>query len=205
MVPIVLTTPSHEALAILQRAAHCRAGLTAPSPFESIETESHQGEPTNMKTLFLVLLFSVAAHAYQDVTCWDGDCLQHGWTRLDPYQGTFTDFQCYRDGCRSSGWIVGGTQDIRYFSQCKTGGCFQQGWYEIDRDTQTVNANIVCNAGDCLTNGWKSYGSTLTLATTCTQNDCTTQGWTSQTATGYASVICKNAACFTEGWIESEP
>ncbi|MGZ5279349.1 MAG: hypothetical protein ACXWC9_05380, partial [Pseudobdellovibrionaceae bacterium] len=137
-----------------------------------------------MKSLLFVLLFSFSAQAFQEITCWENDCLKNGWTRLEPIQGSFTDFQCYQSGCKSSGWIVGGLQNIRFYTQCKTQGCFSQGWYEIDRDNQNLKAEVICNDGDCLTNGWTTYGSNRILTTQCAQNDCRSVGWTSQTVTG---------------------
>lgn len=169
---------------------------------------------------FSFLLTSIGAQAAQDITCWDGDCLQRGWTRTSLTDGSFTDFQCYRNGCKESGMIVGGTQNIAYYTQCKTGGCYSQGWYTFDRTTQKIIGETRCNTtkhrhenplealaapvDTCLTNGWTTYTTTSTVPTYCIKGDCTHQGWvTVESNTNATGAYCKRGDCFTYGWIES--
>lgn len=157
-----------------------------------------------MKTfLSLIFFISFPALAYQSVTCWEGDCLRKGWTRTSAFDGKSTDYQCYRDGCLKDGWIVGGQQGVRYYTQCKNGDCFGQGWYEIDRESQILQRTIRCEGGDCLSRGWITYSSLGSFRTECQKNNCRTQGWQAQIPGGHLSVICKPGGCFQEGWIES--
>jgi hypothetical protein len=171
------------------------------------------------------------AFAVQDVTCWNGDCLKNGWTRTSLVDQTFTDYQCYRDGCNLSGWITGGTQGVEHYTQCQSGGCFVSGWYTLDRTAQTLisqtrcngkvdggasasgavggNRNIISNGnssgdGDCMKNGWTTYDSYGSVRTLCLENDCAKVGWTSVSPSGKAaSAYCKNGGCFQAGWIEA--
>ena len=153
-----------------------------------------------MKTLLLVLSFiGLNAFAYQDITCWEKDCLNKGWTSIETSTNQYLDFQCYRDGCKVDGWIVGGSLNQSYYTQCKEGGCFVNGWFEVDRSSKLLLKEIVCEKNNCLTEGWTTYLKNQSLKTSCTQNNCSTHGWTS----GRQTVICKKGGCFTEGRIES--
>ncbi len=164
-----------------------------------------------MKSLFglfalLVLSYSSLSLAQHDVLCWDGDCLKNGWTQTHLRTGQFTDFQCYREGCEISGWIVGGTENISYYTQCKPGGCFQEGWYEVDRGNQQLLNDVVCEFFDCLQNGWNIYGRQGNHQLRCIENDCKAKGWVSTNSSGQSqSIVCKNAACFQSGWTSLAP
>lgn len=155
--------------------------------------------------LILFCLISIQCFAAQEISCWDGDCLNKGWTQTDMMNGKFTDFQCYRTGCLDSGWIVGGLQNINYYTQCNNGSCFKNGWYELDRQTQNLIQQVRCQKQDCLTNGWTTFTSTGQYQTRCIKNDCRNQGWeTTNPTTGNKIVTCKIGGCFNSGWIESE-
>lgn len=169
---------------------------------------------------FSFLLVGANANAAQDITCWNGDCLQYGYTQTDLSNGQFTDFQCYQSGCKKSGWIVGGTQNIAYYTQCKAGGCYSKGWLTFDRLTQKLISETRCNTTKhrhdgaseapsdpndvCLTNGWTTYTSTSATPTYCIKGDCTHQGWvTVQSTTQATAAYCKRGDCFAAGWYES--
>lgn len=155
--------------------------------------------------LFLISFVSIQCFALQEISCWDGDCLNKGWTQTDLLTGKFTDFQCYRSGCLDSGWIVGGLQNISYYTQCTEGSCFKKGWYEIDRQTQNMIQQIQCVQQDCLKNGWMTYSKTESYKTECINNDCKSQGWKStRPSSGNLIINCKTGGCFKEGWIESK-
>lgn len=158
-----------------------------------------------MKKLLLIFLTfaSLSSIAHQDITCWDRDCMNSGWTRKDATTGSFTDYQCYREGCSSSGWIAGGSQNLSYYTQCKKGGCWNEGWYEIDRVTQMLRAEVICENSSCLTDGWTTYTSTRAYHTHCENLDCKSRGWSTQTPAGFSIAYCKNNSCFTNGWVES--
>ena len=166
------------------------------------------------------LLTSLSAQAAQDVICWNGDCLQSGYTQTDLSNGKFTDFQCYQKGCRESGVIAGGNQGIAYYTQCKAGGCYSQGWYTFDRVTQKLVNEVRCNTTKhhhdrsletladptdiCLTNGWTTYTSTSTTPTYCIKGDCSHQGWVTVENNSITSAsYCKRGDCFSSGWYES--
>ncbi|MFL5813640.1 MAG: hypothetical protein ACJ763_08685 [Bdellovibrionia bacterium] len=150
-----------------------------------------------------ILLCSFNAFAVQDVSCWDGDCLKSGWTRTDPVSQTFTDYQCYRDGCNVSGWIAGGTQGVEHYTQCRPGGCFVSGWYTMDRQAQVMVSQTRCD-GDCMTEGWTTYSPNGAVHIACLKHDCAKVGWTTVDPSGKgASAYCKQGGCFQVGWIES--
>jgi len=160
-----------------------------------------------MKFGVAVFLFSASLHAgaAQDVECWDGHCLQRGWTKTDMATGRFSDFQCYRDGCGTSGWIIGGSLGVSEYSQCKPGGCFKEGWWELDRQSQKLLRTVSCTGGNCLTKGWTTFTLNSQRVTECFKQDCTRQGWQSFGG-GEPSVIayCKDGGCFKQGWIENQ-
>jgi hypothetical protein len=169
------------------------------------------------------LFTGISAQAAQDVTCWNGDCLQYGYTQTDLSNGQFTDFQCYQKGCRESGWIVGGTQNIAYYTQCKAGGCYAKGWFTFDRLTQKVISETRCNTtkrrhdgtssetetpndatDTCLTYGWTTFIGKNATPTYCIKGDCSHQGWvTVQSTTQATAAYCKRGNCFSSGWYES--
>lgn len=157
-----------------------------------------------MKTLsFLLCLISFSSFAAQDVTCWEKDCLNKGWTMIDVSTNQYLDFQCYRDGCKTDGWIVGGTMAPSYYTQCKEGGCFAKGWYEVDRNSKVLLREIVCENNNCLTYGWTTYMTNNRHQTICKQNNCSSLGWITRTSTGSIQVNCKKGGCFTEGRTQS--
>jgi hypothetical protein len=102
--------------------------------------------------------------------------------------------------------LAGGTQNTRYYTQCKTAGCFIDGWYQVDRDTQMLQMQTVCanknGERNCLKYGWTTYSSSENYNTTCINQDCRQQGWIStRSMGGTVSAYCKTGGCFTEGWI----
>lgn len=159
-----------------------------------------------MKLLIvLISLISLQAFAAQNISCWDGSCLKNGWTQVDMSTHLFTDFQCYRSGCSTSGWIVGGQQNINYYTQCKLGGCFKSGWYELNRQTQQLIQQVSCTQGDCHKFGWMTMTPQGPEKTECRHQDCRNDGWQTAKVTGGANAIyCKPGGCFNEGWIESQ-
>jgi hypothetical protein len=84
-----------------------------------------------MKWLFVLLFTSTLSLAAADVSCWNGDCLTHGWTWTHS-SGVTNDYACYRDGCKKSGWFIQGAGRSTY-TQCKAEGCFNEGCFEIGR------------------------------------------------------------------------
>jgi hypothetical protein len=158
-----------------------------------------------MKILILfALLFSNSLMAAQNISCWDGSCLKFGWTRQDLSSGSYSDFQCYRSGCSESGWVVGGSQNINYYTQCKEKGCFVSGWYELSRQTQELQKQISCIENDCLKRGWTTSSKNGFFITECAKNDCQANGWSTTNPAGQNEIVtCKKGGCFTEGWIES--
>ncbi len=162
-----------------------------------------------MKTILLfILLLSVQSFAQIDVNCWDGSCLQKGWTWKNYGTSESIDYGCYRDGCETSGWIVGNLARKSY-TQCKHQNCFKNGWYEIDQQTQNVIREIVCrkpgerSSNDCYQHGWVSYTSTgIETVTTCRGHDCKNSGWTEQSKTKTTRIHCKEGGCFQTGWTE---
>ena len=137
-----------------------------------------------------------------DVTCWNSDCFKNGRT----YSGalTVTDYACYRDGCSQSGWITS-----KSYTQCKNQGCFQVGWYQVNRETQTLERDVVCgNMGpesSCLKYGWTTYSplSGQLFTVQCRNQSCDQQGWSVQSITGQIlQVVCKSGGCFQAGWTE---
>lgn len=158
-----------------------------------------------MKILTLILFTSLSSWAYQNVTCWENDCLKNGWTRTDYVTSSYTDFMCYGTGCDSRGLIAGGNQNVRYYTQCKSKGCYIEGWYEVDRDTQALIANVECRGLDCLVRGWVAHTQNKSLLTQCQNQNCREEGWISQMSDGsYVQAVCKNKSCFKQGWIESK-
>jgi hypothetical protein len=167
-----------------------------------------------MKTLLLLLpifFFLQITNASTDVTCWD-DCLKSGWTSTNLEKGQETDFGCYRDGCEKSGWIIG-TRPKSY-TQCKAGGCFQEGWYQLSSETQTLEKQIVCRThqdqqigkADCLKFGWITYNTTgQESLTTCYEDSCATKGWLVKLPTQQTQHIsCKKGGCFKTGWKQAD-
>jgi hypothetical protein len=154
--------------------------------------------------ILLTFAFSMPALSAQDISCWNQDCLTSGWTQTDINNGAFTDFQCYRGSCRNAGWIVGGTQNISFYTQCKAGGCFTEGWYQLDRQTQTMQSQVTCVNNNCLIYGWMTYTSSGSTKSECFHNDCSKEGWRSPKENGGGDFIyCKSGGCFKEGWIQS--
>lgn len=162
-----------------------------------------------MKTiLFFILLFSATSLAQVDVSCWNGSCLNNGWTWKNYGTGQSIDHGCYRDGCEISGWIIGNLARKTY-TQCKNQNCFKNGWYEIDQQTQNVVREIVCRANgekattNCFEHGWVSYTNAgIEAVTTCRGHDCRYQGWTQQDKSKTTRVQCKDGGCFESGWSE---
>lgn len=153
--------------------------------------------------LFLVCL-AQSAFAIEDVTCWEKNCLQRGWTRTDVLTQKFTDYQCYREGCEKSGWIAGGSQNENFYTQCKGGECFRQGWYEVSRTDQKLLSQSICVANNCFASGWMTYSSLGIGKTTCLENDCAHKGWqTIEPQGAHHFVKCKAGDCFISGWTEA--
>lgn len=73
--------------------------------------------------LFITLMIGSLSYGAANVTFWNGDCLTNGWT-WSHSSGVVNDYACYHDGCRTSGWIIGGSGRATY-TQCMPGGCFQ--------------------------------------------------------------------------------
>ncbi len=174
----------------------------------------------NKVVLVLALLFSFSylagqkSHALADVTCWDDDCLKNGWTWYDYRTGSKTDLACYRDGCETSGWIAQSSEQNRqqkYYTQCKDQGCFKDGWYRIDQNSQTLQQNSVCRSADsvstqtdCFKHGWVIYSSQGQEAViSCFYGDCRNEGWLVQTSYEIIRVNCKAGGCWQKGWIEN--
>lgn len=145
-----------------------------------------------------------------EVKCWDGDCLKNGWSWLSG--STAQEYACYRDGCQQSGWIVGGGQ--RSYTQCKAGGCFTEGWYQVSLDTQVLEREIVCKSESnqqsgspsCLKYGWTAYSPQegQLFTTMCWKNDCEKAGWTVQFKDlRLIQAACKKEGCFKQGWREN--
>lgn len=154
-----------------------------------------------MKLLTIFLFLSSTLQA-ADVTCWNSDCMKKGWTFSSAQ--TSIDYACYRDGCDKTGWI---TQ--RSYTQCKDQDCFQQGWYQVNMDTQTLERDVVCgNQGpesSCMKYGWTAYSPTSGQLFTvqCRDQSCDKVGWTVQAITGrILQIACKNGGCFQAGWTE---
>lgn len=141
-----------------------------------------------------------------DVTCWQNSCLKNGWTWSSGYSKI--DYGCYRDGCETSGWVLSAPN--RSYTQCKSMGCFLDGWYQVSLDTQNLEKEIVCKHRgpelNCLKYGWTAYaraeGQLFTI--TCKGEDCLRRGWTVQFIDGrIIQVSCKAGGCFTTGWVEN--
>lgn len=164
----------------------------------------------------LVLLFSFSylaaleSKALADVTCWDDNCLKSGWTWYDYRSGSKAELACYRDGCETSGWIAQSDYQ-KYYTQCKQQGCFKEGWYRVDQNTQTLIHNVVCRSKDsvstetdCFNYGWVIYGSQGQEAViSCFHGDCRNEGWLIQTSYELIRVNCKAGGCWQKGWIEN--
>ena len=164
-----------------------------------------------MKTLFFFVLFiSLQSFGYAEVTCWEKDCLQKGWTRTNSVNNSFIDYGCYRDGCETSGWIAQGS-GAKHYTQCKDGGCFKEGWFDVDSETQNMRFNVVCRSADegpvgrdCMKYGWVIYSRQGQEAVmTCHQKDCEKKGWLIQTSYNLTQVYCKKEGCWVDGWIEN--
>jgi hypothetical protein len=160
-----------------------------------------------MKKIFSILFLMCLGHssfALDDISCWENNCLKKGWTRTNLSTKSFTDYQCYREGCEKNGWIAGGSQHENFYTQCKSGNCFQQGWFEIDRADQKLLRQISCVANNCFTSGWLSYSSAGIAKTTCLENDCVRKGWQTHDPTGTNRFVkCKAGGCFVSGWREA--
>ena len=154
-------------------------------------------------TLALSMMFSYSAWCNLEISCWGNDCLKNGWTQVDSNNGSFTDYQCYREGCKISGWIAHGNQVRRFYTQCKQADCFTAGWFEIDSITQKIKAEVKCDGLDCLKVGWRTFRDGKILETRCRNGNCANEGWSSQFSSGLFNTFCKNKSCFTEGWFES--
>ena len=160
-----------------------------------------------MKKSLLILVifcFGQAAFALDDISCWDNNCLQHGWTRTNLATKNFTDYQCYREGCEKSGWIAGGSLNENFYTQCKGGECFRQGWYEIARADQKLLRQTDCVANNCFKSGWMTYSAVGISKTTCLENDCAHKGWQTLEPQGHFRFVkCKTGGCFVSGWTEN--
>jgi hypothetical protein len=160
--------------------------------------------------VFLILLYSIPTFAFSDVTCWKNDCLKNGWTWSNFDTSSHINFSCYRDGCKTSGWIAQGS-GAKHYTQCKPEGCFKEGWYDVSSDTQNMRYNVVCRSKDegpverdCLKYGWVIYSTRGQEAVmTCHQKDCAKKGWLIQTSYGLTQVHCKAGGCWHEGWTEN--
>ena len=159
------------------------------------------------KSIFvLLLLFSFFVKAQTaDVTCWDKNCLKNGWTWKSNFSSV--DYACYREGCDISGWIVG-TPDKPY-TQCKLGGCFNEGWYQLDMISQTLSRDVVCGIRgpeqSCSKYGWTAYSrqSGQLFTVICRDLDCFNKGWFVRFIDGRTThVVCKTDGCFVNGWRE---
>lgn len=166
--------------------------------------------------LVLILLFSLSylapqeSKALSDVTCWEDNCLKNGWTWYDFRSGSKTELACYRDGCEISGWIAQNNNQ-KYYTQCKQRGCFTDGWYRVDQNTQTLVHNVVCRSADsvstetdCFKHGWVIYspgGQEAVIS--CFRSDCRNEGWLIQTSYELIRVNCKAGGCWQKGWIEN--
>ncbi len=160
------------------------------------------------KGLIVLMMASLVSYGAADVTCWNGDCMNQGWTWTD-VSGLKNDYGCYREGCQKSGWIVKGPGRSAY-TQCKSAGCFKEGWYEVGQENQNLLRTIVCRgnddnpqATDCLKNGWVIYSSSGQDAViSCHQHDCEKKGWLVQSSYQMFQVYCKAGGCFVNGWKE---
>lgn len=160
--------------------------------------------------LFITLFISLASFAQVDVTCWDNDCLKNGWTWSNPASGQYTSIGCYRDGCEKSGWIAGNSSQ-KYYTQCKGRGCFLDGWYDIDQNTQNLRKQVVCRSiddiskeTDCMQFGWAIYSQHGQEAViSCFNKDCRNKGWLVQTSANLVRVTCKTGGCWKAGWSET--
>ena len=161
-----------------------------------------------MKWILISLFSASLSMAAADVTCWDGDCLNNGWT-WSHSSGVTNDYGCYRDGCRKDGWIIKGLGRSTY-TQCKSGGCFNEGWYEVNQENQNMLRNVVCRDSEnessgksCLKNGWVTYSQNgQERVVSCHGSDCEKKGWLIQTNYQMIQVYCKKGGCFTSGWNE---
>lgn len=157
-----------------------------------------------------ILVFSLIAQAnVKSIECWDGDCFANGWTTKDKQAGTFLDHQCYREGCMRSGWIVGGSAPGNFYTQCKQDSCFKRGWWEVNRQTQMLEATVTCQVqngiSDCLRFGWTRMANGITSVTTCKEQNCREIGWLRTSNVGLESEsFCKAGGCFTAGWLQSD-
>ena len=154
--------------------------------------------------IFFISFFIQAQTA--DVSCWENDCLNSGWTWSS--SGSSIEYACYRDGCNTSGWIL--SQSLRSYTQCKTQGCFAEGWYQVSLDTQNLQRDVVCGVRgpeqNCFKYGWTAYSreSGQLFTVICRNDDCFNQGWTVQFADlRTIQVGCKDGGCFTAGWREN--
>lgn len=153
----------------------------------------------------LCLGWSLGAAAANSVTeCWDGSCLEKGWTRRDLVGSGFTDYMCREGNCGKNGWIAGGNQGIQIYTQCQNDDCFRFGWWEIERMTHKLLATIQCENENCLEWGWNSYGPAERSLVRCRDGNCRASGWTEQTLSGQIKVItCQAGGCFQQGWLEN--
>lgn len=154
--------------------------------------------------LFLLAVSPNSLWALDRVECWDKDCLAKGWTLLGMDRKGYTDYQCREGDCQSQGWITGGSFGVEIYTACKEQNCFKSGWYEIQRSTQALLANVVCRNADCLVYGWDAYSPQGTSTTRCLNEDCRHYGWrTIHPGHKTESVNCIANDCFHSGWYVS--
>lgn len=157
--------------------------------------------------LCLFLTFGRAAYANIDISCIFDDCLGRGWHMYDERTGYSSLVSCRFGDCAMNGWTEEFQNRPVSQSNCKAGGCFNDGWRSVDINTGRLLSEVSClssfASNDCLQNGWTTYEPGRGNYTTrCIGGDCRSFGW-DVLVPGFAPqpVRCKDGGCFVTGWV----
>ncbi|MBY0413134.1 MAG: hypothetical protein K2Q18_03165 [Bdellovibrionales bacterium] len=153
-----------------------------------------------LKLLFFmtVSIYAFSCFAYSESICWENDCNTFGWTTTS--STSERDFQCIRENCNTNGWVTGSFSLGSYFS-CKNADCQKIGFYEIERSSQRLISQTVCENFDCTKYGSTTYSNQGVILLTCKEENCLHKGW-QEVMNGklISDTICLSDDCTKFGW-----
>jgi hypothetical protein len=113
--------------------------------------------------------------------------------------------KCREADCARNGWYSAQFGGKQYYTQCMSGGCFKEGYWLIEMYTQKLVETVRCEGQSvdmaCFRYGWTISSPKGNRFVECINGNCMQNGWQSFGLNGdFERIQCINQDCTRFGW-----